>query len=305
MKDKITAYILSTAIVVLLIIAGPAQAFFLNLEANNSFVNQGETIAFTAEIEISSQEILPIDSLILNIQGPETMSCEFLPNGEKISTCAGITIIEIQDSPFGFGYGYGYYLDEGYNFGYGYGYSPNFGYGQSSMSKLAYEIKIDSTNLSSGIYETKLSAKIKNKIFSKRGQEITITQNSPTLPITQQSNSDGACRTDWQCSEWSSCSDGVKTRTCQKKIPLCYAPPIEETISCSMDSINEENNPIQEQLNTNSESFSSITGAVTGVGNAIRSTAGIVIIFIFISVAIIAGVVIRLRRENITKEINN
>ena len=52
MKDKITAYILSTAIVVLLIIAGPAQAFFLNLEANNSFVNQGETIAFTAEIEI-------------------------------------------------------------------------------------------------------------------------------------------------------------------------------------------------------------------------------------------------------------
>src|SRR3989338_7631852 len=296
MKDKITAYILSTAIVVLLIIACPAQAFFLNLEANNSFVNQGETIAFTAEIEISSQEILPIDSLILNIQGPETMSCEFLPNGEKISTCAGITIIEIQDSPFGFGYGYGYYLDESYNFGYGYGY----GYSPTS-NKLIYEIKLDTSNLSPGNYASELSAKIKNKIFSKRGQEIAITQNSPTLPITQQSNSEGACRTDWQCSEWSSCSDGVKTRTCQKKIPLCYAPPIEETISCSMDSINEENNPIQEQLNTNSESFSSITGAVTGVGNAIRSTAGIVIIFIFISVAIIAGVVIRLRRENITK----
>lgn len=64
----------------------------------------------------------------------------------------------------------------------------------------------------------------------------------------------GLCRSDWDCSDWSSCSeDGEESRSCIKVEEGCYAGAKPETIR-SCESLSEEGNGF----------FSFITGAVIG-----------------------------------------
>ena len=58
-----------------------------------------------------------------------------------------------------------------------------------------------------------------------------------TPEVISSSPSSGGCLTDWECSEWSVCSDGEQTRTCEKEISYCYAPAKDkpaESQSCTV-----------------------------------------------------------------------
>jgi hypothetical protein len=198
LKEKITnrkvvSSLISIAILALLFLAGPVQAFILGLSVSNSTPSQGEKIVFTASIDIEKMDkYLPIKNLTLSLRGPENTFCTFDVEGKNLSACKGLISIERisshQNNEYGYGYGYGYDSEngEGYNFGYGYsydygydygynyGYGYDYGYGGKPLT-FEYKITLDTTNYSEGKYDSFLNASIGNEKFSKKGQQITIT----------------------------------------------------------------------------------------------------------------------------------
>jgi len=156
-------------ILTMLLLAGPVQGFTLNLNLNDNSPTQGDKITFTAEIEIPSGGQLPIEYLILELNGIETLSCKFSPNGTILSVCKGITITQNSNSNSNYGYGYGYgYFNQNNNFGYGYGYQSG---------KLTYTITLDTNEYKTGTYATALKLKI-NSLFTQQGPPFTIEESS-------------------------------------------------------------------------------------------------------------------------------
>ena len=97
------------------------------------------------------------------------------------------------------------------------------------------------------------------------------------------------CSTQWNCTDWSVCTDGTQTRTCSYPTNFC-APastkPV-ETQSCIVSNgETPTNETVTNETPTQSRSF--ITGLVTGTGEAISSTAGMIILgVIFILLALV------------------
>jgi len=163
---KGTSLFITTFIIFLLILSGPASAFILSLNIiPDNPVTKGESISFTGEIEINSDENLPIDSLLLKLDGNEAVNCLFYPNGTIISGCKGISIDFLGSASFGYGYGYGYSYGYGYNFGYGYGYTNG---------KLIYNFTLNTSDYIPGNYSTELTAYIDGESFSTDGNKIII-----------------------------------------------------------------------------------------------------------------------------------
>ncbi|MBU0466392.1 MAG: hypothetical protein KJ718_01840 [Nanoarchaeota archaeon] len=294
-KNKTTAFLLSAFIIAMLILAGPAQGFSLNLTLDNQNPAQGNIITFTAEITIPAGEQLPIDFLNLELTGPETQTCKFTPQGQIIEGCKDITITPSQDANFGYGYGYNYF-----GFGYGYGYNFGYGYGYES-GKLKYKITLNTANYQIGDYTTELKVKIQNNEFSEQG---------PGFTIHQVSSGGGGCRTAWQCTEWSKCTDGIQTRTCEKVKINCYADPApEQTMTCTTESETlagqnnqNQNEPIdlnleQDDEQTKEQFVSRITGAVTGVvSDALNSKKGIIVLIMMVSIVAALSIVVWIKR---------
>ena len=264
MKSRISSLLVVGFIFAILILSGPVQAFTLNLLLDNNTPRQGETITFTVEIDIDSIENLPIDELILEISGPKFVSCRFDALGSEISGCEGITITRIQNSSYEYDYGYGYYGND-YNFGYGYGYGTG---------KLAYEISLYTSNYPVGDYDTDLKVTIGEDEFSKSGEDFTIRRRiSGDSGSSSSTGGSSACETSWECSEWSSCTNGLETRTCEKAIKSCFAgsAPLQarfcsNEINLLLDNLGNSDSDNLLELNTedSDESFvSRITGAVT------------------------------------------
>lgn len=302
MRTKIFSLLGVVAILTMLILAGPAQGFTLNLSLDDSSPTEGDTITFTAEVDILSGERLPVDYLTLELTGPETVSCRFNADGTVISGCKGISIALSQSSNLGYGYGYGYF-GYGYNFGYGYGYETG---------KLIYTITLDTSDYSIGTYSTELKAKIGNNEFSEQGSQFTISEESSSSGGSDNDDEDdyGSCVTDWECGEWSACIDGQQTRTCEKERLFCTAGALPEEIrACGLgldfDFLGDTgifDNPIE--LNENIEDstgfVSRITGAVSGVFSG--SNGGILLIIVmvsFILVALIIVISVRARRHSV------
>ncbi|MCH7851066.1 MAG: hypothetical protein IH845_05475, partial [Nanoarchaeota archaeon] len=169
----IIASLISVSILTLLLLAGPVQAFILDLSVDNTILNKGDSVTFTATLEFENlDKFLPIKNLTLIMDGPERTECVFDISGTVLSGCEGMTINLTDGSYFQgegdrFGYSYGY----GYDFGYGYGY----GYGDGSVGGvLEYEIILDTENYSIGTYNTSLEAIIGDETFSKEGSQVEI-----------------------------------------------------------------------------------------------------------------------------------
>ncbi|MCK5607993.1 hypothetical protein KAR91_39300 [Candidatus Pacearchaeota archaeon] len=187
-NKKFIASFISVSILSLLFLAGPVQAFLLGLDVDNTTPNKGENITFTATLDIEKMDkYLPVKNLSLILNGPEYSECIFDINGNNLSECKGIVSIERisvhSENEFGYGYGYGYDSDNGYgydfgyDYGYDYGYGYNYGYGGKPI-KFEYKIILDTTDYSTGTYDTVLKVLIGNEIFSKNGVQITI--NAPS-----------------------------------------------------------------------------------------------------------------------------
>jgi hypothetical protein len=180
-SSKIFAGLISTFILGMLIISGPAQAFILSLDAeadsDGDFIfDKGKKVVFTATLDIESGENLPVDELRLVLDGPVKKVCVFDITGKAKSgvndECHGINIKKIPlpqiDNEYGYGngnYGYGYGYGYGYNFGYGYGYTEQ---------KLEYEITIHTQKFSPGVYQPIFEVLIGDKTFSNKGPVINI-----------------------------------------------------------------------------------------------------------------------------------
>jgi uncharacterized protein YjbI with pentapeptide repeats len=102
----------------------------------------------------------------------------------------------------------------------------------------------------------------------------------------------GSCHTDWVCTSWSSCENGIQTRTCAKEVPRCYANGEKpaESMSC-------ETEPAEGDSNGDGgfiqEIGSKITGAVTGAFGSSRMK----IAWIFILAILAAGGILWLSRR--------
>jgi len=73
---------------------------------------------------------------------------------------------------------------------------------------------------------------------------VIITEEQPA------SGGGGSCLSNWNCSSWSSCMDGIQIRNCTKEKPYCYADlkkkPIESQ-NCPIET--EDNKESEERIN--------------------------------------------------------
>ncbi|VVB77920.1 Uncharacterised protein [uncultured archaeon] len=173
--ERIFVIVASIVILLIILIAGPAQAYNLDLKVNRPVVIQGDKIVFKVSVDLDSKTV-PVSKLVLQLNGPENVTCEFNVNGSIISGCKGIRIVsndrndpstptntsnesasdnqsEIDMSESEFGYGYG------------------------THKKLIYNIQMDTENYSGGVYDTKLLVFIPSQTLSTNGQKITVIKD--------------------------------------------------------------------------------------------------------------------------------
>jgi len=170
LNSKITAAIVTIAIVIVLFLTGDANAVKLQLDIVNKIVIRGTNVNFMPTIQIDSSEIVDADYIILRLTGPTEIVCKFLPNATIISGCNGININILNLDGFGYGYGLLYKPQEGY--GYGYGFKPGF---------LKYNITLKTNSLKIGEYKTELLLIVGEKTFTIAGDNISINLPSKKL----------------------------------------------------------------------------------------------------------------------------
>ncbi|MFC1648949.1 hypothetical protein ACFL1B_05850 [Nanoarchaeota archaeon] len=165
----------------LLIVLGPASAIKIMLHSpsiENPTV--GETVTFYAEIDLETDEVIPIKtvSLIVNgivcvfpVDGGYSLTSDLMCLGfklEPLSLVEKVEMLEILEMPMtGYGYGaYGYYPDMtrtiSFGYGYGYGYVPGYGYGKKHYSELSYKVIWDTSGYEGGDYDFRFSANAEN-----------------------------------------------------------------------------------------------------------------------------------------------
>jgi translation elongation factor EF-1beta len=163
LKMRYASVAVTVAIVIMLILSGPATAVQIRLNINNTTPVQGEEITFTVTTDITGMDkYVPMQnfSLLLYNDDKIVRNVVFAPNGTILSGSQGVTIDPITvplSSDYGYGYGYGYDhgYGYGYNFGYGYGYAANNGAGGSARIYI-YNISLDTTNFDVGEYSARV-----------------------------------------------------------------------------------------------------------------------------------------------------
>ncbi|MCQ6961819.1 hypothetical protein [Methanolobus chelungpuianus] len=179
----------TVAIVIMLVLSGPATAVQIRLNIDNNTPVQGEEITFTVTADITGMDrYVPMKdfSLLLYDNDGIVRSVVFAPNGTILSDSPGVTIDPISvpsSSDFGYGYGYGYDYGYGYgyNFGYGYGYAANNGAGGSARI-YAYNVSMDTSSLDAGEYSARVMLNTGNGIkpdFSSVSVKFSILPEEP------------------------------------------------------------------------------------------------------------------------------
>ena len=154
-KARVIAGLIAIAILSILFLLGPAQAFIMDLVVSDNFPIQGDILEFTATAEIESGEILNIEEFVLKITGPQSIECRFLPNGTIIGGCTGIVSIELISFPP--------LLN---------GYGPGPG-------TFEFLVSLDTAFYPVGLYHTFLSAIISGDPVEIEGDEFFISAISP------------------------------------------------------------------------------------------------------------------------------
>ena len=174
---KIISSFLSLAILGILIIAGPAQAFFFIIALSDNEADKGEMISFIVSINIESPDRLPVNNLSLELKGPISKTCTFTPSGNPIEGCSNMIINKISTTIFTQGNLTGNYSNIIYNWGYGYGYGYGYSYNFPNQF-LSYNITLNTSILEYGEYKTFFKAIIGSDIFSQRGENLIIMKEA-------------------------------------------------------------------------------------------------------------------------------
>ena len=179
-KRNYTSIAITVAIVLMLVLSGPASAVTLGISLDNNSPTKGDFITFTVTAEINDPDkYVPIDNFSLSITGDTNK--EFLFNTDGTPISSGITVVAI-NSPssddYGHGYRYGYdsNIGYGYSFGYGYGYGYGYGSGIGGHVTYEYEITLDTTDLNTGSHSAILKL--------NTGKSVKPSFSSSTVPFT-------------------------------------------------------------------------------------------------------------------------
>src|SRR3989344_8608710 len=163
MFSKILALFLVIFILGILLISGPAQAFILKMDIDKNVVKRGENIKFDVSVKIDQSDgTLPVQQLILVLDGPIQRSCVFNPEGQIIGGCIGIVnITKTTNNTYEYG--------QNSLYGYGYGYTTG---------ELNYTIELDSSTYAPGIYNSVLIVEVANNYYNYQGDKINIQSSS-------------------------------------------------------------------------------------------------------------------------------
>ena len=100
---------LTLLIITMLILSGPAAAVSINVSSLPTKIEQGNSLNFILDTNISAGENIPIYNITINVMnstGNSVGNYTFYQNGTAITS--GINVSLITSAPFGYGYRYGY-----------------------------------------------------------------------------------------------------------------------------------------------------------------------------------------------------
>lgn len=269
-RKNLIASSITIAVIALLFILGPAEAFIISLGAfSNANPTQGEIVSTTAEITINTNERMPLPNPVeLYINGNKV--CQFKVTGQVINCNSGITIALVSSSDsFGYGYGYNFGYGYGYNNGYGYGYGYNQGY---TNSKFVYKISLDTSKLTAGQQKLELKIDTGAKTYLSGEKIMTIQQ-----PQTNNNGGGGGRETQPQPEEQEPSNLPIIPLTDGSQVPNG------ETPSTTPDEQTEQTKGI----------LSRITGAFIGTLGPVGS----VVVILFILGAIGGAITLSLRKR--------
>lgn len=153
-NPKLIAVGLTSVVVLLLILAGPVQAFVLGLSVDDTQILVGDSLIFLAQANLEVGESAEVNAFVLDLSGPVSISCTFFPNATKITSCIGMNIEKIED----------------YNYGYNY-----------NLEDLYYNITLNTENYPTGLYQTELVAIKEDEVIHIQGPEITVSDKEVFL----------------------------------------------------------------------------------------------------------------------------
>lgn len=157
---RIIGITFTALLIFLIIMTGPAKAVNIDLSTDKTIYEQGDSIIFTASVDLQNPDLIPAQELKLLLN--DALVCSIGLTGSILSGCNGMSI-EVINNAAAYGYGYnqgsGFGLENGTLvnkttfFGYGYGY----GYSTSTPIELIYKITWDSSDAAIGDYDAKFA----------------------------------------------------------------------------------------------------------------------------------------------------
>lgn len=203
LKTKYASVAITVAVILMLILSGPANAVQMQINVDNTTPTQGEEITFTVKTNITGADrYVPIEdfSLLLSKDGNTVRNVEFAPNGTILSSSIGINITPIaapSSLEYGFGFGqaaddmYGYGYGSNYEFGYGYGYAANSGAGGGTVV-YEYNVTINTSSFDVGDYNAQVLLNTGNAAKSSfTSLETSFTISSKEADISSYVEPDG------------------------------------------------------------------------------------------------------------------
>ena len=119
----------------------------------------------------------------------------------------------------------------------------NTNYTTTNLTSNVYNVSL---TLTTGIYNYTWNAYgngTKNNLNYSSTISYVINPAQVQQPTVTTSNTGGGCLTNWTCSFWSSCINGIQIRNCTPKISYCYAYPNQKPIENQSCLITESSNP--------------------------------------------------------------
>ena len=146
-RSRILSIFITFAIVLILVLIPPARALEIGITEPSPKV-LGSSIDFSIKITIEETELLPIQSVTLQIRNVDdatySLSCENLPLVEEnktYSTDGGVLIVRAspeENWQYRYGYGYASWENVGYYWGYDYGYG--YRTGGTGPTSITYDV---------------------------------------------------------------------------------------------------------------------------------------------------------------------
>jgi hypothetical protein len=148
-KKRFISLIITGLALVMLVLAGPANAFTLTTtDVSDKTPRQGEVVMFDANVQLESEEAPTELSLSFN----DGTTCTFSPDGTELSGCNGITVTLSENNTV----------------------TPGYGYGTGTTGSMTYAITINTTRFNMGRVKFDFQANVD-------GNEVSSTENAFTV----------------------------------------------------------------------------------------------------------------------------